>query len=1033
MLAVIGLLMGLVPPSAAIAVASVNAPSPIDQANDALAGNPSEPSAPSAESPAADAAPTFSPAEVQAAREAAHGTTAEAEAHLMTQRRGTRVNLVGQLEKRLGADFAGIWFDNGTGEFVVPVVTDELPAAVINQNRSAIRAEFQTASLDSRFRMQPVQSSKADLETAQATINEDLESYFEQGIIQTAIDPSSNTVEVRVPESITDGVLQKITSIVDNSAEGIAEVVRFPDSAFKMHTDACIQKSRTCDLPMRGGVIMYQTLSGDPNDLGPEACTAAFRANGLDGKKYILTAGHCTEEQKGNRIWNFMTTDTSGYRHTIGTVSQWHWPGKDWAKIDATGYWPDTPPWPTMLAFWQKNEPYMPANFEYPVVGESKSYKGQTLCHLGANSGTSCGEVVAENVYVEYVTHGEKLNSMFEVRGPNLCVAPGDSGGPFFASNIALGILSGGGPDGCPTTIFFSDIMAADADLGVNIAGPGAPEAITGSASNVQPYQATISGQANPHGASTSYRFEYGQGNVATWTPEGNLGSGQGFVPATATISGLLPNATYNYRIRAANAYNAAVGSEQTFTTPPVPPVVTTKPATFITSSAAILNATIDPKGAATSYFFEYGPSPSLGSKTEEISVGSGRTPVAVSNTATGLEFGANYYFRVVAKSIGGTSVGSTLTFTPGWKATTVALPTGLKAPVSNFNAIDCPAVNSCMAVGSASGASPELVQSFYDRWNGTSWTTAKIPQPFIGGEVSNFNGVSCVTASDCWAVGQADDVYANGYRAVFAHWNGTEWQTSVIAKPAGAKHVMANSISCPASNFCVATGSLETTASQKREVALRWDGTSWTYMTTPPIGSATYLTLGRVDCTSVSNCYASGVYFEGENQVVFASHWNGVGWSREILYTYSGGGLTRLYSIHCLSGTGLCVSGGAIMNEGKSVPLFAKTSGSGWTLSALPGVPLSTDKTSNFGGVACGSESLCEGVGSAESAAGVLLPIAARLRSDGVWERQTPPTLTETRATFSDLSCVSATYCMAVGTKNGYAESLPIAALYAK
>jgi hypothetical protein len=252
-----------------------------------------------------------------------------------------------------------------------------------------------------------------------------------------------------------------------------------------------------------------------------------------------------------------MVSTNSEGRQMIGTMAQWHWPGKDWAKINATGTWADTAPWPTWLAYWGVSQ-------EYPINGEARSYNGQTLCHSGANTGSSCGIVSGENIAVEYIG-GEKLTGMFEVNGKSLCVGPGDSGGPFFANNIALGILSGGGPDGCNTTIFFSDIMAADAELNVNLAGSGAPEAITGAPSNLQPTQATVSGQINPHGLSTSYRFDFGVGSYTSSSALSSAGSGQGFVAVSATLTGLRPMTTYKYRITGTNSLNTAYGAEGTF------------------------------------------------------------------------------------------------------------------------------------------------------------------------------------------------------------------------------------------------------------------------------------------------------------------------------------------------------------------------------------------------------------------------------------------------------------------------------------
>ena len=59
--------------------------------------------------------------EVQAQVESPDVSVAEAKANLAVQHQASKVDLVGQLEEELGQSYASVWFDNETGEFVVPV------------------------------------------------------------------------------------------------------------------------------------------------------------------------------------------------------------------------------------------------------------------------------------------------------------------------------------------------------------------------------------------------------------------------------------------------------------------------------------------------------------------------------------------------------------------------------------------------------------------------------------------------------------------------------------------------------------------------------------------------------------------------------------------------------------------------------------------------------------------------------------------------------------------------------------------------
>ena len=72
----------------------------------------------------------------------------------------------------------------------------------------------------------------------------------------------------------------------------------------------------------------------------------------------------------------------------------------------------------------------------------------------------------------------------------------------------------------------------------------------------------------------------------------------------------------YHFRAVAANANGTSHGNTLTFTTGNPTPVVQTQAATGVSPSSATINATINPNGQATGYWFEYGTSTAYGSST---------------------------------------------------------------------------------------------------------------------------------------------------------------------------------------------------------------------------------------------------------------------------------------------------------------------------------------------------------------------------------------------------------------------------------
>jgi hypothetical protein len=89
--------------------------------------------------------------------------------------------------------------------------------------------------------------------------------------------------------------------------------------------------------------------------------------------------------------------------------------------------------------------------------------------------------------------------------------------------------------------------------------------------------EATLSGTINPHGAEMAYYFEYGlTPGYGMNTTQASAGSGDGDVEAAQTIAGLLPSTTYHYRLVALDGSVKQYGSEMTFTTVALPPLVKT-------------------------------------------------------------------------------------------------------------------------------------------------------------------------------------------------------------------------------------------------------------------------------------------------------------------------------------------------------------------------------------------------------------------------------------------------------------------------
>jgi hypothetical protein len=88
-------------------------------------------------------------------------------------------------------------------------------------------------------------------------------------------------------------------------------------------------------------------------------------------------------------------------------------------------------------------------------------------------------------------------------------------------------------------------------------------------------------------------------------------------------------------------------------------PTSTTGPATAIEETAATLNATVNPEGSETHYYFEYGETTAYGSTSPYEGAGAGVFTVPARGAVANLRPGTIYHYRLVATNAGGTERGA--------------------------------------------------------------------------------------------------------------------------------------------------------------------------------------------------------------------------------------------------------------------------------------------------------------------------------------------------------------------------------------
>jgi multidrug efflux pump subunit AcrA (membrane-fusion protein) len=188
-----------------------------------------------------------------------------------------------------------------------------------------------------------------------------------------------------------------------------------------------------------------------------------------------------------------------------------------------------------------------------------------------------------------------------------------------------------------------------------------ASAASAGSAADITPTGATLSGTVSPQGANTNYYFEYGlTAALGQRTATKSAGASSSQVSVSTDVSGLEPGKTYHFRLVATNLNGTAVGTQETFDTPAALAATVTTGSASVTGSSITLSGTVNPNSSDTTYYFEWGTTGSLNGRTATIDAGSGTTASQVSATVSGLKPATSYGFRLVATNSYGTTKGAT-------------------------------------------------------------------------------------------------------------------------------------------------------------------------------------------------------------------------------------------------------------------------------------------------------------------------------------------------------------------------------------
>ncbi|MEU6377171.1 S1 family peptidase [Streptomyces sp. NPDC046909] len=206
-----------------------------------------------------------------------------------------------------------------------------------------------------------------------------------------SVDERTGRLRVLADSTVTDTALTRLR----------AATSRFTNAASVERTDG---RLRTL---LSGGDAIYTSAW---------RCSAGVNVQS-GSTYYFVTAGHCTD---GATTWYTSSAMTT----VIGATTATSFPSDDFGVVRYTN---SAVPHPGTIG-------------SVDITGTATAYVGQSVCRRGATTGVHCGRVTAVNATVNYGS-GDIVYGLIQT---NICAEPGDSGGPLYAGDKVIGILSGG-------------------------------------------------------------------------------------------------------------------------------------------------------------------------------------------------------------------------------------------------------------------------------------------------------------------------------------------------------------------------------------------------------------------------------------------------------------------------------------------------------------------------------------------------------------------------------------------------------------
>ena len=396
------------------------------------------------------------------------------------------------------------------------------------------------------------------------------------------------------------------------------------------------------------------------------------------------------------------------------------------------------------------------------------------------------------------------------------------------------------------------------------------------------------------------------------------------------------------------------------------------------------------------------------------------------------------------------------------WNATSTAqLPPNLDVvnPNVSLTSISCSTTGNCTAVGSYLDVHG-LTQGLLLTETSGHWGTGREVIHPLGVSVSvnpqvDLTSVSCVTASNCFAVGSYSDSNGHPEGLLETEINGT-WSYTVTngqrsytgaeatlpSDAASEPMVVLSSASCGAVGQCVVAGSYRNSSNEQEGLVLTGtvSGGAWTFTPTAaglPSGAAAspVASLNSVSCPAAGTCDAVGSYEDSSHheQGLLLTQAGSV-WAQgaraSLPADASSNPDVSLTSVSCTSAGNCSAVGDYHSAAGSLHGLMLTSTGGSWGTGAEPSIPADAGSTSfvTLTAVSCYAAAGCAATGNYADDSFSSHPLLLTEQTGGGWSAGVEPALPYANpspgANIEDLSCAPGGDCTAVADYTDLADN---------